>query len=95
MNEGRGGSWVISLSGSYGHRCGLRRPEYILGSILTTQYLNHLLDYVANLFSSQTSGAVEDNRAGRLLVWARSENGKGTTTTSPFTNLPKLYPPRG
>ena len=33
--------------------------------------------------------------AGRLFASAKSENGKGTTTTSPFTNFSKLHPPLG
>ncbi|GEM_PF-4064279 len=32
-------------------------------------------------------------RAGRRLVCVKSENGKGTTTTSPFTNSSMLHPP--
>jgi hypothetical protein len=32
--------------------------------------------------------------AGRRFVWLRSENGKLRTTTSPFTNWPRLHPPQ-
>ena len=32
-------------------------------------------------------------RAGRLLAYVRSENGKGITTTSPLTNSAKHHPP--
>ena len=32
--------------------------------------------------------------AGRLFDWVRSENGKGITTTSPFTNFAMLHLPR-
>jgi hypothetical protein len=30
---------------------------------------------------------MEPPKAGRLLAWVKSEKGKGTTTTSPFTNF--------
>ena len=37
------------------------------------------------------SGKSESTNAGRRFEPERSENGKGITTTSPFTNLAMLY----
>jgi hypothetical protein len=46
-----------------------------------------LTGYLKSSRSSPSNTAT--TKAGRLLAWVKSENGKGTTTTSPFTNLPK------
>ena len=37
----------------------------------------------------------DKTKAGRLLLPDKSEKGKGTTITSPFTNLSKIRPPLG
>jgi len=50
--------------------------------------LTHNIKDFVQLHNSATT------KAGRLLAWVKSENGKGTTTTSPFTNLAKPRPPQ-
>ena len=50
------------------------------------------LDVIWQMIMSSPLRSVRTN-AGRLLFPDKSENGKGTTTTSPFTNLSMPPPP--